>query len=202
MTVLGLTGGIASGKSFVAALLAERGAVVLDADRHAHAALAEPAVVAALVARWGPSVVAEDGVLLRREVARRVFGADADAVAERRFLEGLVHPRVRDRLRAELANADRAGAPVAVLDIPLLHEAGWVATCDAVLFVDTPIDVRRERAARRGWTADELARREAAQTPIDLKRDTADFVIPGTNEAAARRAVEAVWLRWGDRPGP
>ena len=76
MIVFGLTGGIASGKSFVASLFAERGAVVIDADRHAHAVLAEPEVIDALRRRWGDAVVGDDGGLRRREVARRVFGED------------------------------------------------------------------------------------------------------------------------------
>ncbi|TWT93371.1 Dephospho-CoA kinase [Botrimarina colliarenosi] len=202
MTILGLTGGIASGKSFVAALLAERGAVVLDADRHAHAVLAEPAVRDALVDRWGAGVLAEDGSLRRGEIARRVFGDDAAATAERRFLENLVHPRVRQRLRAELdriagGGAAGQGVAVAVLDIPLLIEAGWADECDAVLFVDTPLAVRQQRAATRGWSADELARREASQTPIDAKRAAADVVVPGADEAAAREVVDRVWRRWG-----
>lgn len=196
MTVFGLTGGIASGKSFVAGLLAERGAAVLDADRHAHAVLGEPAVRDALVQRWGDEILAGDGSLRRGEIARRVFGEGDGALAERRFLEGLVHPRVRERLHAELAEARDRGASAAVLDIPLLIEAGWADECDAVLFVDTPDAVRRERAAGRGWSADELARREASQTPLAEKRERADVVVPGAEEATARRAVEAAWARW------
>ncbi|QDT68695.1 Dephospho-CoA kinase [Planctomycetes bacterium MalM25] len=196
MTIFGLTGGIASGKSFVAALLAERGAVVLDADRHAHAVLDEPAVRAALVERWGAEIVAEDGSLNRAAIAGRVFGDSDEALAERRFLEGLVHPRVRERLRDELEAARQRGVPAAVLDIPLLIEAGWAEECDTVLFVDTPAGVRQARAAERGWSPEELVRREAAQTPIEEKRKTATAVIPGVDETAAQAAVEKAWGRW------
>lgn len=196
MTIFGLTGGIASGKSFVAALLAERGAVVLDADRHAHAVLDEPEVRAALVERWGAGIEAEDGSLNRGEIAGRVFGDSDEALAGRRFLEGLVHPRVRQRLRTELEAARADEAPAAVLDIPLLIEAGWADECDAVLFVDTPAEVRRARAAERGWSADELAQREAAQTPVEQKRSRADEVIPGDDERAARDALTEIWDRW------
>jgi dephospho-CoA kinase len=202
MIILGLTGGIASGKSFAGGLLAERGAVVLDADRHAHAVLGEPAVLEALVGRWGDSILAEDGSLRRSEVAKRVFGDTPAAIAERRFLEGLVHPRVRQRLKAELAEAARRGVPVAVLDIPLLFEAGWADACAAVLFVDTPLEIRQQRAAKRGWSAEELARREASQMPVDEKRAAADEVIPGDNEAAARAAVERIWRKWASSTGP
>lgn len=196
MTVFGLTGGIASGKSFVAGLLAERGAVVLDADRHAHAVLAEPEVIAGLVERWGPGILAEDGSVQRAEIAGRVFGDGAAAVAERRFLESLVHPRVRARLTGELAEASAASAPAAVLDIPLLIEAGWTDQCDAVLFVETSEAIRLQRASERGWDAEELARREAAQTPVSEKRAAADSIIPGDDAAAARAAIQALWDRW------
>lgn len=193
MKIIGLTGGIASGKSFVAQLFAERGAVVLDADRHAHAVLADPEVVQRLAERWGDEVVATDGTLNRPAVAKRVFGDSEAAVADREFLESLVHPRVRQALRAELETARLGGAPVAVLDIPLLYEAGWADECDAVVFVDTPDTIRLARVAQRGWSADELARREGAQLPIAQKRARAAYTVPGADEASARSAVGEIW---------
>lgn len=196
MIVFGLTGGIASGKSFVAGLLAERGAIVLDADQHAHAVLEKPEVSSALVDRWGETILDESGAVRRSEVAKRVFGDDDAAVAERSFLEGLIHPRVRERLEADLDRAEQGGAPAAVLDIPLLIEAGWVERCDAVLFVETPQAVRARRAAERGWSAADLATREAAQTPLVEKRDRANLVVPGDDESAAREAVAVAWNQW------
>jgi dephospho-CoA kinase len=193
MTILGLSGGVASGKSYVAGLLAERGAVVLDADRHAHAVLAEPDVVQSIVSRWGPAVLDEAGRVRRGEVARRVFGDGDGPLAERRFLEGLVHPRVRQRLRADLDAALETGAPAAVLDVPLLFESGWSAECDAVLFVDTPEHVRRERAALRGWSDEAFALRESAQMPVEEKRRRSDLVIPGESPEAAGAAVADAW---------
>lgn len=196
MTIFGLTGGIASGKSFVASLLAERGAVVLDADRHAHAVLNEFEVIAVLRSRWGDSVVGPDGLIRRDEVAKRVFGGSKTAAQERYFLEAVVHPRVRERLQGELRSVYKCGAPAAVLDIPLLLEAGWADTCDAVLFVETPDKTRRERAAERGWSAEDLASREAAQAPVEEKKARADAIVPGNDETAARAAIEAAWQRW------
>lgn len=201
MIIFGLTGGIASGKSFVAGLLAEQGAVALDADRHAHAALAEPAVVEQLVERWGEAILDEDGSLRRSEIAGRVFGEGEAGTTERRFLESLVHPRVRERLEAELAAAAAAGVPAAVLDIPLLIEAGWADRCDAVLFIETPDATRLARAEARGWGANELARREASQTSIAEKRSQADAVIRGDREVTTRDDVLAAWRRWV-APGP
>ena len=198
MILIGLTGGIASGKSFVAQLLADRGAVVLDADRHAHAVLAEPAVLEALVERWGEGILDAEGSLRRGVIADRVFasgkGAQSDeATTERRFLEGLVHPLVRKRLKADLAAAEAAGTQVAVLDIPLLYEAGWAQECDFVLFVDTPDATRQLRAAERGWSAGQLSWREATQLPIEEKRARADATVPGDDSEAAGKAIEAFW---------
>ena len=152
LIVIGLTGGIASGKSYVAGRLAERGAVVLDADRHAQAALDEPRIRDAIVARWGEEVLDGAGRLDRQALASRVFGDAVETEANRRFLEGLVHPFVRARLREELSAAREAGAPAAVLDVPLLLEVGWAEECDAVIFVDTPTVQRAARAAERGWS--------------------------------------------------
>ncbi|MEN0109153.1 MAG: dephospho-CoA kinase [Planctomycetota bacterium] len=195
MIVFGVTGGIASGKSFVAWQLAELGATVLDADRHARAALEEPAVRAALAKRWGEAIVLPGGEIDRRAIADRVFGDDDAATAERRFLEGLVHPVVRERLRRELDTARARGAPAAVLDVPLLIESGWADDCDVIVFVETPDAVRQARAAERGWDAGELARREAAQTPLARKRAAADELAPGHDSAACREAVSALWSR-------
>lgn len=191
MKIIGLTGGIASGKSTVASLFAERGAVVLDADRHAHAVLEEPAVRDALVERWGEEILSEDGTLARRAVAERVFGDGAEA--DRRFLEGLVHPRVRERLRAEIDAARASGVSAVVLDIPLLLEAGWADACDAIYFVDCPQHERVKRAAARGWSEAELAEREASQTSIEEKRQRSDAVIPSSEVGAAESAVDRLW---------
>lgn len=193
MVILGLCGGIASGKSHVAALLAERGAVVCDADRHARAALDDPSVRRALVERWGEAVLAADGSLDRRAIAKRVFGGDRSAAEDRKFLEGLVHPIVRHHLRDDLDRAEQGGAPAAVLDVPLLFEACWAEECDHVLFVDTPAAIRRERAAGRGWSPGDLDAREAAQMPIKEKRSRADRTVAGDDAEAAAAAVKRVW---------
>lgn len=193
MKIIGLTGGIASGKSFVSRLFAKLGATVLDADRHAHAALSDPEVLQALVARFGQEVLGDDGSLKRDEIAKRVFGDKASSAADREFLEGLVHPWVRERLHAELHTAQVDGVEAAVLDVPLLHEAGWREVCDLVVFVDTPDTTRVSRAAERGWSADELASREAAQLPIYEKRALADRIVPGSDAEAAKAGVEKIW---------
>lgn len=176
--VLGVLGGIASGKSAVARLLAGPEGVVIDADQLAREVL-ETAPVPAQVAReLGADLLRPDGALDRAQLARRVF----DDPAARRKLESLTHPRVRARVRGLLDEARARGAPRIVLDVPLLLENdgqhGLVAECDALVFVDADVRAREARAqASRGWAPGEVARREAAQMPLETKRERADHVL-------------------------
>ncbi len=190
--VLGVLGGIGSGKSTVTRLLIERGAAAVDADRLAHAALESEAVRMRLRERWGDRALRADGSVDRDEVAARVF---ADA-AEREFLEGLVHPRVRSEIaaRVDAFRAANDGPSVLVLDVPLLAESPLLTLCDELVFVVAPDEARQARVRERGWTDDELARREAAQTPINEKRRMARWTIDNSGDiAATRRAVERLW---------
>lgn len=194
MLTIGLLGGIASGKSTVARLLAEQGAVVLDADQAAHQALADPEVLAAIRERWGEGCFDASGALVRRQVAERIFGPGPEKATEREFLEGLVHPRVRKTLQAELARLESSGARVVVLDIPLLLEAGWAESCDVLLMVNSPQSDRLARAAERGWGAAELAWREAAQTPISEKQRRATATVDnGGSLADLRQQIATLW---------
>lgn len=170
--VLGLTGAPGSGKSAVAGLLEKRGAVVVDADRLAREAWAEPEVIAAAVDWWGPGVVNASGAVDRAAVAAIVFGNPA----ERKRLEALLHPRVAEGRR--VLHAAAAASPAArfvVEDSPLLIESGLHAHCDAVWLVEAPRAVRLKRVAQRGWSPDELARREAAQADPAVRKAHASF---------------------------
>lgn len=174
--VVGILGGIASGKSLVARLLAGDDGVVIDADQVAHAVLASDEVTEKVRERFGPAVLGPDGRPDRRALAEVVF-EDAEA---RAALEGWIHPLVRDRIRAALDAAHDAS--IVVLDVPLLLENdaahGLRAACDALIHVDTPFEQRAARAiAERQWAPDELARRERTQIPQDEKRRAAQHVI-------------------------
>ena len=171
--VIGLCGGIGSGKSTVAASLAARGYLVHDFDRLVRAQLAEPEVIRMLSEWWGDEVLGENGQLDRAAIAARVF-ADEE---ERKRLEALLHPRVWMTRPQAIAAAEAAGAPGMVFDAPLLFEAGLDRECDVILFVDTPRDQRLRRVIARGWDADELARREAAQWPLDRKKRASTHVL-------------------------
>lgn len=172
--VVGLTGGIASGKSTVARLFADRGIVVADADEAARAAVAPGSEgLAAVVAAFGTDVLAADGSLDRAAMRRHVFHDD-DA---RRRLEAIVHPRVRALLREACAEAP---GPYAIAAIPLLVETGrdayaWLAR---VLVVDAPVEVQRARLqARDGIDAALAERMLAAQAPRGARLAIADDVL-------------------------
>lgn len=183
--ILGLAGGIGSGKSAVAALLGELGFVVSDSDAGARAVLEKPEVVRELVAAFGPGVLDGQGRPDRKAIADAVFG---DA-AKRRTLEGIVHPRLHEE-RAQLIEAARArGAAGVVIDAPLLFEAGVDGECDAVIFVDAPRTLRLRRVTQgRGWSEEELARREAAQMPLSEKRARCRAVVANDDDHDALRA--------------
>jgi dephospho-CoA kinase len=195
MKTIGLVGGVASGKSRVAQMLVDQGAGLLDADRAGHKVLAEdPAVRDALVERWGDGVLAPDGSVDRSAVAKRVFGSNASATEERRFLESVLHPRIKTRLLQEAQGFEASRCPAVVLDAPLLLEANWEAICDVIVMVDASRETRLARARQRGWSEAEFDKREAAQWPIATKRSAADVVIDndGTEEEL-RAAVKQFW---------
>jgi len=195
LIVVGITGGIACGKTFVAEQLRRLGAVVVDADGEGHVVLEMAEVRRALCDRWGAEVFKADGAVNRGAVARRVFAPPPEGPAARAFLEQLTHPHIRERVLRRLADVRaRRRARVAVLDAPVLFEAGWDGLCDTILFVDAPADVRAARAEARGWSALELAAREAAQWPLECKRGRADVVIDNSGPAARTVAqVERFW---------
>lgn len=175
--ILGLAGGVGSGKSTVAREFARRGFLVIDYDAEARAALDRPEVRQTLQQWWGAGVVGADGRIDRRVVAEHVF-ADED---QRLRLEGLIHPlvkRTRRQAQQMAAQAPGGAAPGVVMDAPLLFEAGLDTECDVLIFVEASPDTRLERVRRsRGWDAAELNRREASQWPLDQKRKACGVVI-------------------------
>lgn len=175
LIVLGLYGGVGSGKSTVATLFQEMGAKVIDADRLAHDCLEQSSVRDSIAAAFGPQMVTPNCEVDRKELARVIFGDEQ----KRQLLNGIIHPEVRRLILARLtALRDQDHALLVVLDVPLLMEGGLHALCDKHLFVDAPIEARRERVRRvRGWDAGELERREKTQESIDAKRDLADYKI-------------------------
>ncbi len=182
MIVLGLTGSIGMGKSTAADFFAECGVPVHDADATVHrlyAGAAAPLIEAAF-----PGTT-KDGVVDRARLAERVI---ADPAALKR-LEAIVHPLVRRDEEQFLAEAQAAGAPVAVLNIPLLFETGGAQRCDAVVVVSAPAETQRERVmSRPGMTEEKFTGLLGKQMPDAEKRRRADFVVDTSKEFDSTRA--------------
>ncbi|MGO1334097.1 MAG: dephospho-CoA kinase [Cellulosimicrobium funkei] len=192
---IGLTGGIAAGKSVALARFAELGAVVVDYDALARDAVAPGTVgLDEVVEAFGPGVLGEDGALDRPALGRVVFGDD---VARER-LNAIVHPEVR-RLAAEREAAAGGADPraVGVPDSPLLVETGDPARFHCVVVVHTPEDVRVDRlVTSRGLSEDEARARLAAQADDAARLAAADVTLDGSGEPGALRAqVDALWAR-------
>lgn len=197
--VLGILGGIGCGKSTIGDAFADLGALVLDADRSAHAALEDREIRDAIATRF-PGVVDSDdsgssGAIDRRALASIVFD-DPGALAA---LEAIVHPFVkrdlRERLDAALADPT---LPLVILDAPLLLETGLDAWCDDLVFVDVPFPVRARRVQEtRSWDESELRRRESRQLPLAEKRARAGEIIDNSGDrAAAKRQVAEIFRRF------
>lgn len=175
--MVGILGGVASGKSEVARQFGRLGAAVIDADRLGHGVLDDPEVVASLVNRWGPEICDESGALIRSKIAALVFGGDAASQRELEFLERETHPRIGTRIAHATKAARQAGTPLIILDAPVMIKAGWDRMCDHLVFVDVPRETRWQWAQIRGWTEQEFDDREQAQTPVEEKRRRASVIV-------------------------
>lgn len=192
MRLIGLTGGIASGKSTVAAMLAGRGAAIVDADELAREVVRPSSEgLAAVVRRFGPDVLDDQGALDRGALGRLVFSDPAARAA----LEGITHPRIEALLETRVRAALRSPAPLVVADIPLLFERERERGLDGVLLVYAPAPVQRQRLVERGLTAAEADQRIGAQLDIEEKRARAAWVIDNSGHLEATRAAVDAWWR-------
>jgi dephospho-CoA kinase len=193
--VIGLVGAIGAGKSTAARCFAARGGHVIDADVLGHEALRQPEIVEALVKRWGARVSKPDGALDRREIGKIVFAAPT----ERNALEATVFPYIGERTRQEIAAAQTNPAVAfVVLDAAVLLEAGWGEMVDRLVYVDAPRELRAARlAVRSGWSEGELAAREAAQWPADVKQARADaVVVNGADATVLAEQIDRLLKEW------
>ena len=196
MQIIGLVGGVASGKSLVARQLAELGASLLDADRAGHDVLRLPEVEAAARARWGSRIFAADGHIDRRRLAGIVFAPTPDGPPQREYLEQLTHPEIGRRLEQQIGQLAAAGAAAAVLDAAVMLEAGWDRLCEHLIYVDVPRAVRMQRAHGRGWSEEDFTARENAQQPLAGKRCRAGWVIDNSGTPEQTRVqVQQCWQR-------
>lgn len=207
LSVVGLVGGIGSGKSRVAAAMAKRGAFVLDADAIGHTLINQKPARDRVVERFGrdvllaPETPGDDPTINRTALGAIVF-QDAKA---REDLEAILHPLMKRTFEKAMERASRhARNTLIVLDAAILFEAGWNSLCDHVVFVDAPREIRLARVqAQRNWTDEGLAAREQAQWPLEKKREKAGIVIEnaGTPEELDT-AIDAIWDRIKDWAPP
>ena len=179
--IIGITGGVGSGKSTVAGMFGELGCLVISADRQVQQAYQDPAVVSQIRNWWGNDILQPDGQLNKRKISDIIFTDPA----QRKRLEEMLHPKVaqlRDRRMAEAGDDPQVKA--IIWDTPLLFEVGLRGGCDAVVFVHLPLAGRLERVTQdRGWDEAELRRREKSQWPLDKKKEISDYIIDNTTDA-------------------
>ena len=198
MHLIGLTGGIGSGKSTVARMLAARGAALVDADLLAREVV-EPGTpgLAEIAAEFGASVLLPDGRLDRAALGAVVF---ADA-ARRERLNQITHPRVGALMQERIATALASGAPLVVVDVPLLFEGSRQTMFEGVMLVWVPEAVQLQRLVERdGMGEAEARQRIAAQMPIDRKRELATWVIDNSGTAAQTEQQVGAW--WSENVEP
>jgi dephospho-CoA kinase len=194
--VIGLIGGMGSGKSLAAAEFAKYGARIISGDKFGHEALRQPNIKESVVKRWGSEILDSTGEVDRRKLGTIVFADDR----ERKALEVLVFPWIERRIDEEIARA-RADPSVklVVLDAAIMLEAGWAGSCDRLVFVDAPREQRLQRLTKeRGWDAQDVDKREKSQWPLTEKQKRADWTLDnsGLPEQLARQ-VRDLLTHWG-----
>jgi dephospho-CoA kinase len=192
--MIGLTGGIGSGKSTVAALLGRHGAVVIDADQIARDVVApgQPAL-AKLAERFGTDILEPDGSLNRGALAAKAFVSDDT----RRDLEAITHPAIGEEFLRQVAAAPASA--VVVHDVPLLTEKLRGDNYAAVIVVEAPLEVRLARLERRGVPRDDAQRRIALQASDEERRKVATWIVDNAGDLATLEArVDEIWARIGE----
>jgi dephospho-CoA kinase len=204
MTHVGLTGGLCTGKSTVAAMFAELGAPVIDADAVVHELLAgDPDVRRRVVETFGDGATAADGSIDRAKLARAAF-KDKETIAK---LTGILYPAVRERIGRWFAAQKANGARAAIAEVAMLYEGGATAIYDVFVVVTAERATQLERFVKRGGTADDFTARLAHQWPLEQKEKKANYIINNNGpRAATREQVEHLWAalqekRAGDHAG-
>ncbi|MBN2292977.1 MAG: dephospho-CoA kinase [Pirellulales bacterium] len=194
MHIIGIVGGVASGKSLVAEQLRELGAVVLEADVIGHEVLRGEEIKTAARRRWGDEIFGPDGRIDRRRLARIVFAPPPQGPKERKYLEELTHPEICRLIERRTRELAAEGRKMVVLDAPLLLEAGLDDFCNTIIYVDSPREIRMARARSRGWNEEDFAAREGAQDSLDSKRDKADVTIDNSGSPESTKAQIERWV--------
>ncbi|MDR0327891.1 MAG: dephospho-CoA kinase [Planctomycetaceae bacterium] len=187
MKIIGIIGGIGSGKSTASMLFQQLGAAVISADDIGHQVLLFPAVKESARERWGSAVFDEEGEIDRKKLAAVVF-ADENELA---YLKSLSHPLIAEEVHRQREEHERKGVQLCLLDAPLLLESGWDRFVDQIIFVDAPAEVRRHRVESRGWSETEWQQRESAQFSVEEKKRRANVILDNSGDPESlRRQVE------------
>ncbi len=188
--VIGILGGIGSGKSSVIRKITDRNLTIIDADVIGHDVLKSPNIIAQLTTAFGNDILVDKPTetsnisetpapkaIDRQKLSKLVFGDHSQQKHNLETLNGIVHPEIRRRLHQEIDSAKKSSDAV-ILDASLLLEGNWDAHCDHLIFIDTDIQIRQARVQKnRGWDASELPKREKTQVKIATKRQQADFTV-------------------------
>lgn len=197
--VLGIVGGIGSGKSYVSSLFAKLGAFVIDADRIGHEVLTYPEVLRAIQEKWGNAVFDSQPSTLNSQLSRKKLGAIVFAnPKEKAKLEALVHPLIRAEIQRQIDESSRNPAiKLVILDAAIMLETGWKDACQAMIFVEASEAVRLQRVAKRGWDSAELQKREASQWPLEKKKEYCQHIIPNEgDEVFTQTLVNDIFIRY------
>lgn len=194
MIIIGIVGSPAGGKSTVARHLVELGATWIHADSIAKTLLDEPPILQKLVEYFGPSVQGQDGTIDRTELAKRVFGDDEENRISLSYLESVVHPATRTRIRDLISDSHIASHHAIALEVPLMFESQWDLVCDEIWCVDASLERRIRWARARNWTESDLKNRESNQLPIQTKKQLSNLVIINDGDLTHLRAI--VSARW------
>ena len=189
MKLLGIIGGIGSGKSTASALFRQFGATVISADDIGHQVLLLPDIKEAVRRRWGSVVFGEDGEIDRRKLAEVVF-ADGNELV---YLKSLTHPLIAEEVHRQREEHKQSGVPFCLLDAPLLLESGWASMVDQIFFVSAPAEERWGRVKSRGWSEAEWKQRESAQLSVEEKVRQAHIVLDNSGDTDhLRTQVETI----------
>ena len=187
--IFGIVGGVGAGKSSIIRNIATLKLHVIDADQIGHQQIATASILKQIVTLFGNGILDSQGNISRPLLAAEAFGESPEQIIKRTQLNAIVHPAIRVEIQRQIQSVPE-DVDAIILDAALLLEAGWDVECNAVIFVDTPLEQRQQRVARnRNWTIDEHDRREASQWSLDEKRSHSQFTVDnsGTVESASKQ---------------
>lgn len=194
--VIGIIGGIGSGKTSISRALGKQmRACLLDADAAGHDVLKQQDVKNQIKESFGSEVFDDSGEVLRPKLAAKVFGKSQAHWAARKQLDSITHPRIRELLKKQLNEfQENKFCDVIILDAALLLEAGWSDICQATVFLEVPDAMRLKRVKQRGWSEEEFAKREASQLNLNDKRKRSDVIIRNDGDVNDSSKELADWL--------